>query len=83
MKGRSRRIWEHRRERLRALLRTVRLESGFSQEQLAKKLHQRPQSWVSKSESGERRVDLAELSEICEVLGVDLVEFARRYREML
>jgi transcriptional regulator with XRE-family HTH domain len=41
-------------------LRQARLESGFTQEQVAEKLG-KPQSYVSKSEAGERRLDITEL----------------------
>lgn len=41
-------------------LRSARLASGFTQGLVAKKLG-KPQSYVSKSESGERRLDVTEL----------------------
>ena len=40
-------------------VKAMRLEAGLTQEQLAKKLRQ-SQTYVSKSESGERRLDLVE-----------------------
>jgi transcriptional regulator with XRE-family HTH domain len=58
-------------QRFLTRLREARGESGLTQEQVAKKLR-RPQSYVSKSESGERRVDAVELG-----------EFARLYRKPL
>ena len=39
----------------------------------------KPQSFVSNYESGERRLDLLELQMVCEVLGVGLVDFTKRY----
>ena len=48
------------------------------QQDLARAL-ERPQSFVSKIESGERRVDLVELREICLALGVDLVALVERF----
>ena len=63
--------------KLQELLRQLRLDSGLRQEDLAKRLG-RPQSFVSKYESGERRVDVLELREICAVLGASLTEFVRR-----
>ena len=37
-----------------------------------------PQSWVSKVEIGERRLDLEELRRVCEALGLDLVKLVRK-----
>ena len=44
---------------------------------LANQLRQ-PQSYVSKYESGERRLDLLELRQICNALGTSLEAFIRR-----
>jgi transcriptional regulator with XRE-family HTH domain len=43
-------------------LRRARRDAGLTQVEVAARLH-RPQSFVSKCESGERRVDLVELQE--------------------
>jgi len=64
-------------QRFLALLRRLRIDAGLRQADLARKLRQ-PQSFVSKYESGERRIDVLELREICRVLGVSLAEFVRR-----
>ena len=56
---------------LRALLRSLRHEAGVSQVELAKRLGV-PQSFVSKVESGERRIDLIELRRICTALECSL-----------
>jgi len=50
------------------------------QEDLAGKLGQ-PQSFVSRYESGERRVDLLELRAICRAVGVSISDFVRQFEE--
>src|SRR5271154_5892544 len=67
-------------EKLAALLRSVRSESGMTQAQVAKRL-ELPQSFVSKYESGERRLDLVELRQICRALGISLGDFVRRFEK--
>ncbi len=42
-----------------------------------------PQSVVSKFESGERRLDILELHDVCEALGISLVDFVRRLEKAL
>jgi len=64
--------------RLQELLRRIRTEAGLRQEDLARQLKQ-SQSFVSKYESGERRLDLLELRQICVALGLSLEEFSRRF----
>ena len=71
-------IKARRRKVLLALLRQVRHEAGLRQTDVAAKLG-KPQSFVSNYESGERRLDLLELQRLCEVLGVGLVDFVRRF----
>ena len=66
------------RQRLISLLREIRIDAGLRQEDLAKKLKQ-SQSFVSKYESGERRLDLLELEQICKAAGMTLSEFVRRF----
>ena len=53
------------------LLRRARKEAGLTQIQAAKKLG-RPQTWVSKCELGERRVDFVELENFTAVYGKSL-----------
>jgi len=55
----------------------MRLDAGLRQADLAERLR-KPQSFVSRYESGERRLDVLELWQICAVLGVSLAEFVRR-----
>lgn len=62
------------------LLRQVRLEANLTQVQVAEMIGQK-QSYVSKYESGEQRLDLIELEAICNATGVTLSDFIRRYLE--
>lgn len=55
---------------LRKLLVQARHDAGLTQVALAKKLG-RPQSFVSKFERGERRLDVAEFLDIARALGID------------
>jgi transcriptional regulator with XRE-family HTH domain len=61
-------------------LKTLRLEAGLSQAQVAKALGL-PQSFVSKYESGERRLDLLELRAVCVALRISLRDFVARFEE--
>lgn len=67
---------------LRSLLRGIRQEAGLRQDDLARVLG-KPQSFVSKYESGERRLDVLELRSICLACGITLSEFAARLDEQL
>ncbi len=64
-------IYAEGQERLVALLRAYRTEAGLRQVDVAERLAV-PQSFVSKYESGERRLDLLELEQVCKALGVRL-----------
>jgi transcriptional regulator with XRE-family HTH domain len=59
------------------LLRSSRKDAGLTQEELAEALGV-PQSYVSKYETGERRLDVVELLRVCQVLGVPSPTFIRR-----
>jgi transcriptional regulator with XRE-family HTH domain len=66
------------RRKLQVLLRTVREEASLTQVQVAAKLGV-PQSFVSKYESGERKLELPEIDAICRAVGISLADFVRRY----
>jgi transcriptional regulator with XRE-family HTH domain len=72
----------HEKQKLQELLRKLRLDAGFNQEELAKRLG-RPQSFVSKYEMGERRIDILELRQICQVLEMNINEFITRFENEL
>jgi transcriptional regulator with XRE-family HTH domain len=74
--GRSIHTRDHR--RLAELLRRLREDAGLRQSELAARLD-RPQSFVSKYEAGERRLDLIELRAICVALDASVVELVQRW----
>ena len=57
-------------EHFRSLLIAVREKKGFTQADISAQLG-RPQSFVSKYESGERRLDVVEFLEVCRALETD------------
>ena len=67
---------------LLALLREAREAAGLTQVQLARALGQ-SQSFVSKAEKGDRRLDLVRLRTIYLALGTTLPEFVARLEERL
>lgn len=62
---------------LQELLRDFRVEANMRQEDVAERLNI-PQSFVSKYESGERRLDVLEVRSLCAVFGVTFLEFVSR-----
>lgn len=64
--------------RLISVLRQVRLDADLTQAVLAERLGQ-TQSYVSKYESGEQRLDLVEIEAICKAVGISLAEFVDKY----
>lgn len=64
-------IYSEQYQNFLARLREARKESGLTQTQVAEQLN-KPQSFVAKCESGERRVDI-----------VELADFARLYKKPL
>ena len=55
-------------------LKMARIEVGLSQQDVADKLG-KPQSYISKIESGERRLDIAELKELVKIYKKDITHF--------
>src|SRR5215216_8035200 len=64
-------------KKLLLLLRGVRVEAGLTQTELASRLGS-DQTFISKYESGERRLDILELREVCQAAGIDFVTFIRK-----
>ncbi|MCU1336352.1 MAG: putative transcriptional regulator [Bryobacterales bacterium] len=61
----------------RRLLVEAREQCGLTQTEVARKLS-KPQSFVSKFERGERRLDLVEFLEIARALEIDPLKFIRK-----
>ena len=60
-----------------ASLVAARTEAGLTQEQLARRL-QKPQSFVSKYERGERRLDVVEFVAVARAIGVDPCDIIKK-----
>jgi len=60
------------------LLRKIRLEAKLRQVDVANRLGL-PQSFVSKYESGERRLEFVEVAQICAALGIRFSAFVQRF----
>lgn len=80
MAGSSQRASRKQRERkvLLAVLRELRRQSNFTQDQLARSMGVK-QGFISKYETGERRLDFLDLVAICDVLGISIVKFAEKF----
>ena len=64
------------------LLRETREKANVTQTELAERLG-RSQSFVTKFERGDRRLDAIQLRTICQVLGTDLVSFVAELERRL
>lgn len=64
------------------LLKEAREQAGLTQVDLAKKLRQ-SQSFVSKIECGDRRLDIIQLRTICRLLGLELADFVEKLESAL
>lgn len=69
-------LFSARYTRFLSLLRQARLDAGLTQTEVARRLG-KPQSFISKCESGERRVDAVEFLALCRVLGVEAAKMLR------
>jgi transcriptional regulator with XRE-family HTH domain len=78
----SKSIYSQEQGILVGLLRQLREEAGLRQVELAERLD-RHQSFVSKYEAGQRRLDLIELRAVARALGVSLSDLVRRFEEAL
>lgn len=67
---------------LQDLLREFRIKSGLRQIDVANALGF-PQSVVSKYEVGERRLDLLEIKQLCDLFGISLLDFVKALESRL
>ena len=73
--------WDEDRDKLRKLLKELRKdEAGLTQVELSQALG-RPQSYVSKYETGERKLDYVEINDICKALGIPMERFNSLYKK--
>ena len=71
-------LWTADSRRLSLRLRELRQAAGLSQVELAKRLDV-SQSFVTKYENGDRRLDLFQLRAVCAALGVRLSELVAEF----
>jgi transcriptional regulator with XRE-family HTH domain len=67
---------------LLSLLKKHRKAAGLTQVQCSKALG-RPQSFMSDVESGTRRLDIVQLRDLCEVLGIGLQDLIQEFEQSL
>lgn len=72
-------LHSHHYQVFRSLLVAAREHSGLTQVQIAEKLG-KPQSFISKYERGERRLDFSEFVELADALGINVTDFVNEYR---
>jgi transcriptional regulator with XRE-family HTH domain len=65
-------------QRFRKFLVDARKDANLTQSELSRRL-KRPQSFVSKYERGERRLDVVEFGNVAKALGIDPIRFLRRF----
>ena len=78
----TRNPYSYHQVKLQELLQKVRLDARLRQEDLAKRLGV-PQSFISKYESGDRRLDFIEVRKVCAALRISLEDFVRMFEESL
>jgi transcriptional regulator with XRE-family HTH domain len=74
--------WSKSRVLLRHELKQIRLQSGLTQAEVAERLN-KPQSYVSKLESGDRTLDLIETREFCLACGERFDHFVQHIEKKL
>lgn len=72
-------LFSERYDRLREALVAARTSAELTQEEVARRLA-RPQSFVSKYERGERRLDVVEFFDVAKAVGFEALGFLRDLR---
>lgn len=75
-------IYSAQQQELQALLRQIRVDAKLRQVDLCERLGE-SQSFVSKYETGEQRLDILEIRAICQAVGITLDEFVRKLEQDL
>lgn len=70
-------VWQEKYKTLAIELGEIRKSLGLTQSQLAKKLD-KPQSYVSKYESGDRYLDFIEVLAVCEACNTDPIQLIQK-----
>lgn len=78
----SNKLWDKKQLAFRDAIKDIRNRQGLKQEQLAKKL-KKPQSYISKYENGERKLDFIEVLDICSACNVSVEDFVVLYQSKL
>lgn len=78
----KKKVYAAQRDLMTALLREVRVKAGLTQVELAARIG-KEQAYVSRYESGQRRLDVMEVREICQAAGITLEGFVRRLEKAL
>ena len=63
-------------------LRERRRTAGLNQADLAARIGRR-QTWLSKVETGERRIDVEELRQLCVAMNVDFLDFVGKWLKLI
>lgn len=78
----SNKLWEKRRQGFRMAIKQIRKKANLTQEELAAEMG-KYQSYVSKYESGERKLDYVEIVEILDTCKSNMSAFDRLYKKSL
>lgn len=70
----SNKLWDARNQAFQQAIKAIRKEAGLTQAQLATGLN-KPQSYVSKYESGERKLTFWEVRDICDACETTITKF--------